>query len=419
MESIIIIEENRATAKIFASRIKSELGLTAKKITGLKEVKALFKDKKHDYFVALIDMSAPNLEIEKIIDYISAKGLSSIVITSEFSNKMSEWMISKNIVDYVVKEEAQDFEYILHTIHRVYKNQFLKVLVADDSEILRKFIKKLLTIQNYIVIEAADGEEALAQLKKNPDIKLIITDFQMPKMNGFELTSQVRKTYHINQLAIIGISAHGSGLLSAKFLKKGANDFITKPFVNEEFNCRINQNIEILEYIEAVKLASNKDYLTGFYNRRYLFDLGNRYIQNLNGSTSQITIAMIDIDRFKNINDQYGHQAGDVILQHVSVILLENLSASDIICRLGGDEFCVLSTTIKKEKVKLTFERIRKRFENGKFNIGKANISITISLGVATRFADSLEATINRADELLYQAKTSGRNMVITDLYLD
>jgi diguanylate cyclase (GGDEF)-like protein len=415
MDSIIIVEENRETAKIFASRIDSELGLIAKNIASLNEVKTLLKDKKHDYFIAIIDLSVPNLEFEKIIDYISAKGLSSIVMTGEFSNTMSEWMLSKNIVDYVVKEESQDFDYILRSIHRVYKNQFIKVLVVDDSNILRKLLKKLLTIQKYIVVEAEDGEEALAQLKKNPDIKLIITDFQMPRMNGFELTYQVRKIYHVDQLAIIGISSHGSGLFSAKFLKKGANDFLTKPFVNEEFNCRINQNIEILENIEAVKQASNKDYLTGFYNRRYFFDLGNRYIQSMNGSTSQITIAMIDIDRFKSINDQYGHQAGDIILQHVSVILSENLSDSDIICRLGGDEFCVLSTTSKIEKVKSTFERIRKRFENGKFNIGKANISITISLGVATKFADSLEATINRADELLYQAKESGRNRVITD----
>lgn len=415
MNSILIVEKNRETAKIYASRIRSELGLFAKNVSSLHEVKNLVKDKKHDYFVALIDMSVPNLKLEEIIDCISAQGLSSIVITGEFSEKMREWMLSKNIVDYVVKKESQDFDYILRTVHRVYKNQFIKVLVVDDSKILRKFIKKLLTIQNYIVIEAADGEEALAQLKKNPDIKLIITDFQMPKMNGFELTSQVRETYHINQLAIIGISAHGSGLLSAKFLKKGANDFITKPFVNEEFNCRINQNIEILEYIEAIKQASNKDYLTGFYNRRYLFDLGNRIIQSMNGGTSQITLAMIDIDHFKSINDKYGHQAGDVVLQYVSVILSENLSDADILCRFGGDEFCVLSNTIKKEKVKQTFERIRKRFENGKVPIGEAIISITVSFGVATKFADSLDATINRADELLYQAKKSGRNKVIMD----
>jgi diguanylate cyclase (GGDEF)-like protein len=411
MDNIIIVEKNRATAKIFANKINSELGLQSKIATSLHDV----RDKKHEYFVAVVDMSTPNQEFDGIIDYISAKGLSSIVITGEFSDTKSDWMLSKNIVDYLIKEDSHDFGYILRTIHRVYKNQFIKVLVVDDSKILRRLIKKLLSIQNYIVIETSDGEEALAQLIKNPDIKLIITDFQMPKMNGFELTSRVRKIYHINQLAIIGISAHGSGLLSAKFLKKGANDFITKPFVNEEFNCRINQNIEILEYIEAVKQASYKDYLTGFYNRRYLFDLGSRYIQSMNGSKSQITIAMIDIDYFKSINDQYGHQAGDIVLQHVSGILSENLSDSDIICRFGGDEFCVLSTTIKPEKVKATFERIRKRFESGKVLIGKANIPITVSFGVATKFADSLEATINRADELLYQAKESGRNRVIMD----
>ncbi|MBN2399026.1 MAG: diguanylate cyclase [Candidatus Aminicenantes bacterium] len=413
MKNVLIVEESSTLAKTFSKKINFELGLPTKIAASLNEVKVLVQDGNHDFFIAIVDISRGNLECEKIIDLISSRGLSSILITGEFSEKMSEWMLSRHIIDYVVKEESWDFDYIMRMIHRVYKNQFIKVLVADDSQILRLFIKKLLTIQKYMVIEAKDGVEALEQLKKNPDIKLIITDFQMPRMDGFKLTAQVRKTFHFNQLAIVGISAHGSGLFSAKFLKKGANDFLTKPFVNEEFNCRINQNIDMLEYIEAVKQASNRDYLTGFYNRRYFFDLGNRHIQNLNGVTSAITVAMMDIDYFKSINDQYGHQAGDRILQHVSRVLSENFSDADIVCRFGGDEFCVFSTRLKKAETKRFFEGIRKCFEKEKVNIGEASVSLTLSFGVVDTFSISLEATIQRADELLYQAKKSGRNRVV------
>ncbi len=413
MKSVLIVSGNKTLARTFSKKVTIDLGLPSQIAGSLHEVKTIVKKAGHDCFVAIVDANKGNPECEEIIDYISAHGVSSILITGEFSETMRAWMLSKLIVDYVVKDDSWDLDYVIRMIHRVYKNQFIKVLVADDSKILRLFIKKLLTIQKYMVLEAKDGVEALEQLKKNPEIKLIITDFQMPRMDGFKLTTQVRKKFHFNQLAIVGISAHGSGLFSAKFLKKGANDFLTKPFVNEEFNCRINQNIDMLEYIEAVKQASNRDYLTGFYNRRYFFDLGNRHVQNLNGVTSAITIAMMDIDYFKSINDQYGHQAGDRILQHVSRILSENLSDTDIVCRLGGDEFCVFSTRLKKAEVKQFFEGIRECFEKEKVNIGEACVSITLSFGVVDTFSVSLEATIHRADELLYQAKKSGRNRVV------
>lgn len=413
MKSVLIVEESSALAKAFSKKINFELGLPTKIVSNLNEVNSLVKNDNLDYFIAIVDIRMGSPECEKIIGLISAWGLSSILITGEFSETMSEWMLSRHIVDYVVKEDTWDFDYIIRIIHRVYKNQFIKVLVADDSKLLRLFIKRLLTIQKYIVLEACDGVEALEQLKKNPDIKLIITDFQMPRMDGFKLTAQVRKTYHFNQLAIVGISAHGSGLFSAKFLKKGANDFLTKPFVNEEFNCRINQNIEILEYIEAVKEASNRDYLTGFFNRRYFFELGNRRIRQMNRRTSGLCLAMMDIDYFKSINDQYGHQAGDRVLQHVSRILLTTFSKADIVCRFGGDEFCVLSTDLKKNEVQRAFERIRECFEKDRVHIGKTQIQITLSFGVVDKFSDSLEAAINRADELLYQAKKSGRNRVV------
>jgi diguanylate cyclase (GGDEF)-like protein len=316
-------------------------------------------------------------------------------------------------VDYVVREDGWDVDYIVRAVRRVYRNQSIKVLVADDSKLLRAFIRRLLTVQRYRVLEACDGVEALEQLGKHPDIKLIITDFQMPRMDGFKLTAEVRKTHHFNQLAIVGISAHGSGLFSAKFLKKGANDFLTKPFLNEEFNCRINQNIEMLETIEAVKEASNRDYLTGFFNRRQFFELGQRRLLQMDRRAVAPSMSMMDIDRFKLINDRYGHQAGDRVLQHVSRILADAFSGEDIVCRFGGDEFCVMSMVRQGSEAGRACERIRRRCERDRVDVGHAEIPISLSFGVVKSFRGTLEDAIHRADELLYQAKKSGRNKVV------
>ena len=235
----------------------------------------------------------------------------------------------------------------------------------------------------------------------------------MPEMNGFELVAKIRKEYSSDELAIIGISGHGSGLLSAKFLKKGANDFICKPFLNEEFHCRINQNIEILEHIAAVREASNKDYLTGLWNRRQFFDLGKTLYENAKRGNLNITLAMIDIDHFKRINDSYGHAVGDAALKQVARLLAANLRDADIVSRYGGEEFCVMTTNMSKQEAKMAFERIRKRIENAKIHTKSCEMTLTVSIGVTTRILDTLDATISLADEFLYQAKQNGRNRVI------
>lgn len=415
MERVLIVEDNKVLSKIMSNKIVSTLDFPCDTAPTLKDVEGFIKKNKNQYFAAVLDLNLPDAKGEKVVDYVLAQKIPSIIFTGEFNEEVRKKMLKKNIVDYVIKETVHDIDFVVRTIHRIYKNQFIKVLVVDDSALLRKVIRRLLQAHRYQVNEAANGKEALEKLKENPATKLIITDYQMPVMNGFDLVTQVRKNYKQDQLAIIGISAHGSGILSAKFLKKGANDFITKPFVNEEFHCRINQNIEILEHIEAVREASNRDYLTSLCNRRYFFELGSILFKNARKENLMITTAMIDIDHFKNINDTYGHLAGDMALQQVSSLLNQHFKKSDIVSRFGGEEFCILSSEIKKEKVQKTFENLRKSIEKTKIKTDEADFNITVSIGITTQTCRTLDETINHADKLLYRAKMEGRNRVVID----
>ena len=413
MESVLVVEDNPIFAKMIGRKIRLQLGFNFDIAPSFAEMKSMIKSGAGKYFATILDLHLPDAQDDTIVDYALAHKIPSIVFTAEFDDEVRERMLEENIVDYVFKESVQDIDYVIRTIHRIYKNQHIKVMVVDDSEILRKFIKRLLKIHRYQVLEASGGQEALALLKKNPDLKLIITDFQMPEMNGFDLVANIRKEHPSDKLAIIGISGYGSGLLSAKFLKKGANDFICKPFVNEEFHCRINQNIEILEHIAAVREASNKDYLTGLWNRRQFLNLGKNLYENAKRGNLNITLAMIDIDNFKKINDSYGHTVGDAALKQVARLLAANLRDSDIVSRYGGEEFCVMTTNMSKQEAKAGFERIRKTIENSKICTKAGDISLTVSIGVTTRILDTLDTTISLADEFLYQAKQNGRNRVI------
>ena len=412
---ILVVEDSKMFSSVISGEIRGRLGFECQVASTLEEAKTLVEKGAKDYFLAVLDLNLPDAHDEQIVDYILSKGIPSIIFTSNFNDDTRERILSKEVVDYILKESTQDVDYLVRTIRRIYKNRSIKVLVVDDSNVTRSLVRCLLETHKFTVLEASGGREGLEILKLHPDIKLIISDYSMPEMDGFQFVSQVRKKFSTDQLAIIGISAHGSPLMSAKFLKKGASDFVNKPFVKEEFYCRVTQNIDMLEYIEAIQEASHKDYLTGLYNRRYFFDLGEKIFENARRGNLEIVIAMFDIDHFKQINDTYGHEAGDTALKKVAEIISTDRRAADVVARYGGEEFCMMAVNMKIEKVPAFFEDLRRRIQENVLPWENSTISLTISIGVTTRLGNTLQATINRADELMYQAKEQGRNKVIID----
>jgi diguanylate cyclase (GGDEF)-like protein len=416
---ILVVEESKVFADAISGEIRSRLCFDSVIAGNLEETKKILKKGSSNYFLAVLDLDLTDARDEQIIDYVISKGIPSVVFTGNIGDEVRERILSKKVVDYVLKESTRDVDNLVRVIQRIYKNQLVRVMVVDDSGDTRKLLSSLLSFHKYNVLEAANGEEAMEMLEQNPDIKLVITGYTLPEMDGFQLVSEIRKKHRSDRMAIIGICPQDSTILSTKFLKKGANDFLNKPFTKEELYCRVSQNMEMLEKIEAIRDASNKDYLTDLYNRSYFFDLGRKIFENARRGNLDITIALIDIDNFKRINDTYGHEAGDMALKCVADVISKNIRKADLLSRFGGVEFCVLATNMKKEKTFSFFDTLRKRIKENEFKVGSKvlpiKIALTVSIGVSTRIGSSLENTINQADQLLHQAKQSGRNKVVVD----
>jgi diguanylate cyclase (GGDEF)-like protein len=263
------------------------------------------------------------------------------------------------------------------------------------------------------VIEAANGEQALTALRANPNARLLITDYNMPGMDGFQLTTNIRKEFDKSSIAIIGLSGQGSPTLSAKFIKNGANDFLTKPFSHEELYCRVMQNMEALEHIEEIRDAANRDYLTHLYNRRYFFEQGEAVFDRASASQLPVTIAVMDIDLFKKINDGYGHDVGDIVLKSIAELLNEHFG-NEIVARFGGEEFCVLFDGMDIEDAENRLEYFRSAIEKSSVETEAGIIEYTISIGATDTKGKTLDEMIKRADEYLYLAKERGRNQVVS-----
>jgi diguanylate cyclase (GGDEF)-like protein len=416
---ILVVESSKVFAEAISAEIRSRLCFDPVITTSLEETKKLLEEGTSYYFLAVLDLDLPDARDGQIVDYVKSRGIPSIVFTGNFSDEVRERILSADVVDYVLKESTRDVDKLVQVIRRIYKNQLIKVMVVDEPGDTRTLLKTLLSVQKYVVLETASGEEALEVLEQDPDVKLVITDCTLPEMGGFQLVTEIRKKYRPDRMAVIGICPHDPGILPATFLKKGADDFVNKPFTREELFCRVNQHIEMLEKNEAIQEASDKDYLTNLYNRRYFFELGRKIFEHARRGNLDITAAVIDIDHFKRINDTYGHEAGDMALKCTADVISKNIRKTDLLARLGGAEFCVLATNMKREKTFSFFDTLRKRIKENEFKVGSKvlpiKIALTVSIGVTTCIENSLEATIDEADKLLNQAKQEGRNKVIVD----
>ncbi|MCK9491412.1 MAG: diguanylate cyclase [Sulfurimonas sp.] len=412
MKRILIVEDNKTLAKLLAKKVETSLKYEVDVAYKFSEAKLFLK--KYDYFIALLDINLPDAPNGEIVDYVLNKGVRSIVLSGNIDKDFRKKLLAKNIIDYVNKGGVNDINYIINTLQRLEKNQNHNILVVDDSMVFRSQMKSMLENLFYEVITVAHGEEALGMLNSHLNISMVITDYNMPVMNGLELTNEIRKNYNKTELCIVAISSNNDEEINALFLKQGANDYIKKPFSKEEFSCRINNSIEALENIQYITNHANRDFLTGLYNRRYFFENMNEYMEDIKLSGERFAIAMLDIDFFKKINDTYGHDIGDKVIVAISEVLRTNTSYRDIVARFGGEEFCVVLKNINQYSVSEILERLRQEIEDFAFVVDSANeVKFTISIGVAYHDdSETLEETINQADMNLYNAKQNGRNQV-------
>lgn len=412
MQRILVVEDNKALAKLIVKKISFELDFEVDVAYSFSEAKLFLS--RYNYFLTLLDINLPDAPNGEIIDYAIEKKNHVIVLSGNIDKEFRKVVLQKNIIDYVNKSGVNDINYIIHTIKRLQKNQNHKILVVDDSVVFRKQMQGMLENMFFKVITVAHGEEAMGILQITPDISLVLTDYHMPVMDGLELTSEIRKIYNKNDLAVIVISNDNDDETTALFLKSGANDYIKKPFSKEEFSCRINNSIEALENIHTITNHANRDFLTGLYNRRYFFEYATKYFADAIENPATFAIAIIDIDNFKNINDTYGHDNGDQVIVALSDILRTNTTKDDIVARFGGEEFCILLRDISSDKALSILERIRKEVENSFIKTSKGEeIRFTISAGLLSTPQDTLEESINEADMLLYSAKQNGRNRIV------
>ena len=287
------------------------------------------------------------------------------------------------------------------------------ILVVDDSIANLDILIDLLS--EYDVIDTVSGKEAL-NIVEEEKVDLILLDIMMPEMDGYEVCKKLKSKQSTKDIPVVFITAKTDEKSIERAYSVGGSDYVIKPFRPKELLARVNRELQLKSYQEELKFLASTDPMTKLYNRRYFSEIAKNILEIDRRNECELSLLMLDIDKFKNVNDTYGHAIGDEVIIFVADILKKYQRKSDVICRYGGEEFVILLPLTSLNNALLVAEKIRKCIEESAVKIGKIeSLKMTVSIGVSQ--VDvlnelNIEATLGRADEALYEAKNLGRNRV-------
>ena len=347
-------------------------------------------------------------------------GALPIMITSDV---VSEVMLGANKAGFKLVFNKKDIKSIQAFLTSVLNSRTLdlkgNILFIEDQQSVAAATIALFENYRATVDHVMYLSEAKEKFAEN-NYDLVITSFHLKdKEAGDDVINFVRGFTDSNKthIPILVISSETNQTKRTALLRNGANDFIIKPYDDDELIVRSSNLIENKKTYEQAKKQEEEltklamtDQLTGLYNRHSLFDIGPKYLSDAQRHNFSVSLLMIDLDHFKNINDTHGHAVGDIVLKEIGKVLNRNCRTEDFVARFGGEEFVMLFSHCdidfaftKAEKLRISIEECEPE-----------GLTITASIGIAALTVDDdFETLFDKADKAVYEAKESGRNKIV------
>ncbi|MEO8372767.1 MAG: diguanylate cyclase [Candidatus Solibacter sp.] len=296
----------------------------------------------------------------------------------------------------------------------------MRVLAAEDNPVFQAMLKTMLTRWGYQAVMARNGTEAFRILESEDAPRLAVLDWMMPGMDGVEICRRVRSSNREPYVYILLLTARTEAQDLIEGMDAGADDYLTKPFNAQELRVRLraghrilNLQEELMRTREALRQQATHDGLTGLFNRTTILEKLDDELARSQRSGEPVGLLMVDIDRFKLINDTRGHLVGDAVLREVAQRLRTTARRYDSVGRYGGEEFLVVLPGCDMDAASAQAERMRASVGNIPCSSSGKPVPITASLGISCTPPSAPEFLIRDADDALYEAKAGGRNRAV------
>lgn len=288
-----------------------------------------------------------------------------------------------------------------------------RILLIDDDTVLSELYQAQLESAGMQVHNLSDPTKVITVIQEyQPD--LILIDLYMPDYSGMELASVIRQFDNFTSLPIVYVSSETNNERKNIALSKGADEFLTKPISKEILITTVKQRVKRARQIETM---ISKDSLTGLLKHSAIKDAVTQEVSRASRTNQTLCVCMLDIDRFKTVNDSYGHSIGDTVIASLATLLTQRVRLTDHVGRYGGEEFMLVMPACNAHDAHTILEDIRQRFSTIRFSAGEENFKCTVSAGYVEfapgELLTSVDALVERADSALYHAKNTGRNRVV------
>jgi two-component system cell cycle response regulator len=417
----LIIESTRHYREILG-KVLSDIGVECDIYATAEE--ALKSENKPEYAFILVSRYLDDTTGDLFLHRYSEKYLLGDALTIMLSSDdVSTLMLEANQAGFKLVFNKKDLGSIQTFLTSVLNNRTLnlkgKILFIEDQKSIAAATVAVFESYQAEIDHVLNLSQAREKFSKHV-YDLVITDYHLDNdETGDDIIELVRGYGEAGKarIPILVVSGEADQKKRTSFLRNGANDFIIKPFDEDELIVRSSNLIKNHRIVEQVKNQEKEltrlamtDQLTGLYNRHSLFDIGPKYLSDAIRHKFSVSLLVIDLDHFKNVNDTHGHATGDLVLKAVGQILNDNCRPEDFVARFGGEEFVMILTHCDIDYAATKAEKLRQEIEKSNPN----DLKITASIGAAAlNKNDNFESLFEKADRSVYEAKDSGRNKVI------
>jgi diguanylate cyclase (GGDEF)-like protein len=413
---VLLVEDTRFYSIAIRDRLETLFGIKVTHCASFAALKCELENAEAEYALAILDLCQPDAPDGEALDYVISRNIAAIVFSGISSDAKREQILAKGIAEYVAKSSVHSIDDLAAAVDRRLSTATAELLIVDPDT-GQSTLPGILAEGRFSPAIAANEQEALATLDKFRNIELVLIRGDIAARRSYSFLEVLQNRYGEETIRVIGYSTVVGRDDVARFLNAGGDDFFHLPISPEDLAGRLRHTMTLHKQIQVLQRMASRDYLTDLLNRRYFFDRGPKIVDMCLRQNQPVSMALMDIDHFKKLNDTYGHEIGDVVLKAVakklSVLVGEK---QHLIARLGGEEFGILFAGLDIQQAYEYCDHIRSEISRVRIVVDDEDISVTISMGLANiSGSETFDNYLNAADQYLYLAKHSGRNRVFSD----
>lgn len=413
---ILLVEDTRFYSIAIRERLESVFGV---QVTHCPTFAALRRELDADeagFSLAILDLCQSDAPDGEALDYVIGRNIAAIVFSGISSDVKREQVLAKTVADYVAKSSIHSIDELVAAVDRRLSAATAGLLVVDPDASC-SVLRGILEEGQFATLTAPDEQQALKTLDNFRNIELVLVRADVAAARDFAFLDVLKNRYGEEMIRVIGYSDVVGRDDVGRFLNAGGDDFFHLPISPEDLAGRLRHVSTLHRQIQMLQRMASRDYLTDLLNRRYFFDRGPKIVEMCLRQGQPVSMALLDIDHFKKLNDTYGHEIGDVVLKAVAKKLNALVGEKQhLVARLGGEEFGVLFAGLDIEAAFEFCERIRLEISKVLIVVDDEDLSVTVSMGLANiSGSETFDNYLNAADQYLYLAKHSGRNRVFSD----